>query len=106
MAIRYHIIIVLKGANTAIITPKGDVLFNSSGNAGMATAGSGDTLTGMITGLLAQGYHPIPAAILGVFLHGMAGDLAAEKDSQEYITARDIISQIGQAYKKLHNYRD
>ena len=98
MAIRYHIIIVLKGANTAIITPKGDVLFNSSGNAGMATAGSGDTLTGMITGLLAQGYHPIPAAILGVFLHGMAGDLA-------YITARDIISQIGQAYKKLHNYR-
>ena len=105
MAIRYHIIIVLKGANTAIITPKGDVLFNSSGNAGMATAGSGDTLTGMITGLLAQGYHPIPAAILGVFLHGMAGDLAAEKDSQEYITARDIISQIGQAYKKLHNYR-
>ena len=69
------------------------------------TAGSGDTLTGMITGLLAQGYHPIPAAILGVFLHGMAGDLAAEKDSQEYITARDIISQIGQAYKKLHNYR-
>ena len=105
IAIRYHIIIVLKGANTAIVTPKGDVLFSSSGNAGMATAGSGDTLTGMITGLLAQGYHPIPAAILGVFLHGTAGDLAAERDSQEYITAGDIISQIGQAYKKLHNYR-
>ena len=105
MAIRYHIIIVLKGANTAIVSPKGDVLFNSSGNAGMATAGSGDALTGVITGLLAQGYHPIPAAILGVFLHGMAGDLAAEKDSQEYITAGDIISQIGNAYKKLHNYK-
>ncbi|WP_455496783.1 NAD(P)H-hydrate dehydratase [Coprobacter sp.] len=106
MATRYHIIIVLKGANTAIITPKGDVLFNSSGNPGMATAGSGDTLTGIITGLLAQGYHPIPAAILGVFLHGQAGDIAAEKYSQEYITAEDIISQIGEAYKKLNSYRD
>lgn len=105
MAVRYHTIIVLKGANTAIITPKEDVLFNSSGNPGMATAGSGDTLTGIITGLLAQGYHPIPAAILGVFLHGMAGDLAAEKYSPEYITAGDIISQIGKAYKKLDNYR-
>lgn len=97
----HQIIIVLKGANTAVFTPTGDVFFNSTGNPGMATAGSGDTLTGIITGLLAQNYSPIEAAQLGVYIHGLAGDLALEKESRESLTASSIIAFLGRAFKTI-----
>ena len=67
----------------------------------MATAGSGDVLTGIITGILAQGYEPLKAALLGVYLHGLAGDLAAQKCGQEAMIAGDITEQLGAAYKML-----
>ncbi len=79
IAIKYNMVVVLKGAYTQIVCPDGNVYFNSTGNPGMATAGSGDALTGIITSLLGQGYDPVQASIIGVFLHGLAGDLAAEK---------------------------
>jgi ADP-dependent NAD(P)H-hydrate dehydratase / NAD(P)H-hydrate epimerase len=93
--------ILLKGAHTIVANTEGVCHFNSTGNAGMATAGSGDVLTGIITGLLAQGYEPSEAAILGVYLHGLAGDLAAEKLGQEALIASDIIENLGLAFKKL-----
>jgi ADP-dependent NAD(P)H-hydrate dehydratase / NAD(P)H-hydrate epimerase len=93
--------ILLKGAHTIVANTEGVCHFNSTGNAGMATAGSGDVLTGIITGLLAQGYDPSYAAILGVYLHGLAGDLAAEKVGQEALIASDIIENLGLAFKKL-----
>lgn len=93
--------IVLKGHHTLIATAGGKGYFNSTGNAGMATAGSGDVLTGMITALLAQGYSSEQAAILGVYLHGCAGDIAAIENSQEAMIAGDIIGSIGKAFKQL-----
>lgn len=97
-----NVIIVLKGHHSFIATADGKGFFNSTGNAGMATAGSGDVLTGIITGLLAQGYNSIDAAILGVYLHGLAGDLAVEKSSMEAIIAGDIIEFIGQSFKSIN----
>lgn len=93
--------ILLKGAHTIIANTEGVCFFNATGNAGMATAGSGDVLTGIITGLLAQGYEPSDAAILGVYLHGLAGDFAAKKVGQEALIASDIIENMGSAFKKL-----
>ena len=101
MARKHDIIIVLKGANTAIALPNGAVFFNCTGNPGMATAGSGDVLTGMILSLLAQRYTPEEAAVLGVFLHGLAGDFAAEAIGQEALIASDITENIGKAYLSL-----
>lgn len=101
MAAKYQIIIVLKGANTATAMPNGTVFFNSTGNPGMATAGSGDVLTGMILSLLAQRYTPEEAAALGVYLHGLAGDFAAEAIGQEALIASDITENIGKAYLSL-----
>lgn len=92
------VIVVLKGAHTSISTPSGNVYFNSSGNPGMATAGAGDVLTGIITSLLAQGYLPENAAILGVYLHGVAGDIALEHTGEEALIASDIISAIADAF--------
>jgi len=94
-------IVVLKGHYTSIATPDGMVYFNSTGNPGMATAGSGDVLTGMILSLLAQQYSPIEAAKIGVFLHGMAGDCAAEKNGEISLIASDIIENISTALRKL-----
>lgn len=94
-------IVVLKGAHTSITSPNGKVYFNSSGNPGMATAGSGDVLTGMIMSLLAQGYKPLDAATFGVFLHGLAGDLAVRKTGEISLIASDIIDFIPQAYHDL-----
>ncbi len=96
-----NIVIVLKGHYTAIITPGGKTWFNSTGNAGMATGGSGDVLTGIITGLLAQGYVAEQAAIAGVFLHGLAGDLAATALSQEAMIASDITDYLGKAFLQV-----
>lgn len=104
MAKHYNIIIVLKGHRTAVIYPTGKVYFNSTGNSGMATAGSGDVLTGVITACLSQGYKPQHAATLGVFLHGMAGDLAAQEYGEAGMVASDISAYIGHAIKKLTSY--
>lgn len=93
--------IVLKGHNSFISTPAGKGYFNSTGNAGMATAGSGDVLSGIITGLLAQAYTPFEACIFGVYLHGAAGDKAAEKLSEEAMTAGDITDYLGAVFKSL-----
>ena len=101
LSVTYNIIIVLKGAYTCITAPDGNVYFNSTGNPGMATGGSGDVLTGIILGLLSQGYLPIEAAKIGVFLHGLAGDLAADALSEYSLIASDIIKYIPNAYKVL-----
>lgn len=100
-ATAYNCYIVLKGPHTIIACPDGMAFFNTTGNVGMATAGSGDVLTGILTGLLAQGYSPKNACLLGVFLHGMAGDFAAIKWGQEAMIAGDIIDQLGEAYKAV-----
>ncbi len=97
-AMRYNINIVLKGHHTAIITTEGECWYNMTGNAGMATGGAGDVLTGIITGLLAQGYEPHNAALLGVYLHGLAGDIAAKELSQEALIAGDIVDYMGKAF--------
>jgi NAD(P)H-hydrate epimerase len=93
-----NLIIVLKGHHTFIATPDKKGFFNSTGNAGMATGGSGDVLTGILTGLLAQGYSSVETAILGVYLHGLAGDIAAERLSMEAMVAGDIIESLGQSF--------
>ncbi|KGE86573.1 MAG: bifunctional ADP-dependent NAD(P)H-hydrate dehydratase/NAD(P)H-hydrate epimerase [Phaeodactylibacter xiamenensis] len=97
----HGVIIVLKGAHTSIALPNGRSYFNSTGNAGMATGGSGDVLAGIITGLLAQGYTPEAAALLGVFLHGLAGDCALQRESEESLIAGDIPDALGLAYQQL-----
>lgn len=98
---QYNIYIVLKGHHTAIITPMGRIYFNNTGNAGMAKGGMGDVLSGIITGLLAQKY-PLPeATILGVYLHGLAGDIAAGMFSQQAMQATDLINCLPEAWKKL-----
>ena len=95
------VIIILKGANTSIAFPDGSIYFNSTGNPGMASAGSGDVLTGIITSLLAQHYSPKEAAIFGVYLHGLSGDIAMNKVGVNSILASDIIDGIPAAYKYL-----
>jgi NAD(P)H-hydrate epimerase len=102
VAKKYQVVVVLKGAHTAIAMPDGGVVFNSTGNPGMATAGSGDILTGMIAGLLAQGLRSEDAAIAGVFLHGLAGDLAVKETGSESLLASDMIDHIGAAFKSVH----
>ncbi|MDH6305312.1 hydroxyethylthiazole kinase-like uncharacterized protein yjeF [Parabacteroides sp. PF5-5] len=100
---KHEFFIILKGAHTAICTPNGNIYFNNSGNPGMATAGSGDVLTGILTGLLAQGYKPDTAAALGVFIHSTAGDLAVTTNphcSEESLIAGDIIEMLGKAFKQ------
>ena len=97
-SMRYDAYMVLKGAYTAITCPDGSCYFNITGTPGMATAGSGDVLTGLITGLLAQGHHPKTAAIIGVYLHGVAGSLAAKKFGEAAMIAGDIIQYIGEAF--------
>jgi len=101
LAIAYRWFIVLKGAFTATVTPEGKVYFNSTGNPGMATAGSGDALTGVVLGLLAQKYPPEDAAVLGVYLHGLAGNMAACVHGENGLIASDIIDNLGKAFSKL-----
>jgi len=102
----YKVFIVLKGAYTAVTTPHRQVFFNSTGNPGMATAGSGDVLTGILTSLLAQGYDSFQTALIGVYLHGLAGDIAAGSRSQYSMLASDIVDCLGEAYKYLENETD
>lgn len=103
MAQYYNIIIVLKSHHTAIVRPTGRVYFNSSGNPGMATAGAGDVLTGVIGAFIAQGYRPDLAATIGVYIHGLAGDLAASEIGQFGVIASDISDHLGRAINKVIN---
>ena len=101
-SVRHGVYVVLKGAFTAITSPDGSCRFNPTGNPGMATGGSGDVLTGILTGLLAQGYTPPDACLLGVYIHGLAGDLAAGSLGFEALTANDLTENIGKAYLTLY----
>jgi len=105
-AARYGVTVVLKGAGTVIATPRGEAFINSTGNPGMATAGTGDVLTGMIGSLLAQGYGPTQAACLGVYLHGLAGDLAAQEKGEAGMIAGDVIEKIPEAMKRTASTTD
>ena len=98
---KYKLICILKGANTSICLPNGNIYFNSSGNPGMASAGSGDVLTGIIGSLLAQGYSPEISSKLGVYIHGLAGDYAKEKFGEISMTSSNIQEFISLAFKKL-----
>jgi ADP-dependent NAD(P)H-hydrate dehydratase / NAD(P)H-hydrate epimerase len=98
---KHHVYILLKGAYTACITPDGQCFFNSTGNPGMATGGSGDVLTGIVVSLLSQGYSPLEACRLGVFLHGRSGDLTLRNQSHESLIASDLIEHLGEAFNSL-----
>jgi NAD(P)H-hydrate epimerase len=98
---QYKCIIILKGANTHIFSTDGKVYINSTGNPGMATAGSGDVLTGIISALIAQQYNPVEAAVLGTYIHGLAGDKALQHQSMESLLASDIIAHLGDAWKAI-----
>ena len=98
LAERQQAYIILKGHFTAIVTPTGRIAFCPTGNAGMATAGSGDVLTGIITALLARGYKPVDACIVGTYMHGLAGDIAAEELGKESLIASDIIRCLPKAF--------
>jgi ADP-dependent NAD(P)H-hydrate dehydratase / NAD(P)H-hydrate epimerase len=91
----------LKGAYSAIAAPDGKIYFNPTGNPGMAKGGSGDALTGILTGLLAQGYDPTQAAQTGVYVHGLAGDLAAHESGQTSLIATDLVERLPLAFKRL-----
>lgn len=96
----HHLIIVMKGAPTFIID--GETIYeNTTGNAALATAGTGDVLTGMITSLLAQSYEPINAAVLGVYLHGLTADIALPETGHQSFIASDVIASIGKAFLSL-----
>ncbi len=105
MSRQYNIIIVLKGHHTAVVRPTGRVYFNMTGNPGMATAGAGDVLTGVITAFLAQGYNPEYAAAIGVYVHGLAGDLAAAETGEFGLTASDIAAYTGKAISQILSSR-
>jgi NAD(P)H-hydrate epimerase len=102
-AVKNKLIVVLKGAHTIISAPDGNSWINTTGNPGMASGGSGDVLTGIITSLLAQAYKPLEAAITGVFIHGMAADLALENQSEESLLSSDIIKYLGKAFIKIRH---
>lgn len=100
-SVKHRCIVILKDAHSAIAMPDGNLFFNSSGNAGLAKGGSGDALTGVLTGLLARGYSPAQAAIIGVFVHGYAADLCVKKKSKESLLATDLIAALPKAFFKL-----
>ncbi len=95
------ITVVVKGAPTVTVTPEGTLYVNSTGNPGMATAGSGDVLTGIVLALLAQGYRHDQAAFIAVFMHGLAGDIAAQKYSMTAMTSADIALSLPEAWLQM-----
>lgn len=99
----YQCIIVLKGHYSFIANPGGKCWFNSTGNPGMAKGGSGDVLTGIITGFLSKGYEPTEAAIVGTFIHGLAGDLAAQRFSEQAMLPSDLVESIGEAFQQIRD---
>jgi NAD(P)H-hydrate epimerase len=98
-----QVILVAKGAPTWIATPGGHLYVNGSGNAGLATAGSGDVLTGILAGLLAQRLSPVDAAVLGVYLHGLTAECIARERSVRGIVAGDLADALGLAYRELES---
>ena len=102
MSVEHQLVIVLKGAFSTITTPDGMCYFNPTGNPGMASAGSGDVLTGIILSLLSQGYSPVNAAIVSVWVHGRAADIYAVDNGMEALTATDIIDNLGKAFLECH----
>ena len=103
MAKYYNILIILKGHFTAIVRPDGKIYFNSSGCPGMATAGSGDVLTGLLLSMMAQGYPPEIASIIAVYIHGVAGEMAQAEQGEYGVTASDIAANIGKAIRRTRN---
>jgi NAD(P)H-hydrate epimerase len=101
LAVRFGVVLVLKGSHTAICSPAGQVFINGTGNPGMAKGGSGDALTGIITGLCAQGLAPVQAALLGVHAHGLAGDIAAAERGMDGMTVSDLIDRLPDAWRQL-----
>lgn len=101
-ATKYHIIIIVKGHHTAVCLPNGKICFNTSGNSGMATAGSGDVLTGLLLSLRSQGYEAEDAALMATWIHGKAGDLAAEALSEWSVVASDIVDALPRVFKLLN----
>lgn len=106
LATAVGVTVVLKGAPTVVATPDGDCFVNPSGNAGMATGGAGDVLTGILAALIGQGLGVVQAACLGVYLHGLAGDLAAETRGQAGLVAGDIVSALPAAEQQIRNRED
>ncbi len=102
LAKKNNLVIVLKGAHTATVLPDGSVWFNSTGNPALAKGGSGDILTGIVTGLLARGYAPAVAACLGVYLHGLAADMAVRSIHAESLLASDVIAHISAAFQQMY----
>ncbi|MCQ2277242.1 MAG: NAD(P)H-hydrate dehydratase [Bacteroidales bacterium] len=98
---RYSVILILKGHHTVISMPDGKQFFNSTGNKGMATAGSGDTLTGLLLALLAQGHNPMETALLSVYLHGLAGDLYTAGNAYQSLIASDLPKYFSKAFQEL-----
>jgi NAD(P)H-hydrate epimerase len=99
----HQVLVILKGAHTCITTPDGKSYFNSTGNSGLAKGGSGDVLTGLLTGLLAQGYSPFETCLLGVFIHGLAGDITKQEKGEIAMIPSDIISNFPNAFLQLVN---
>lgn len=102
-AMNHNLLILLKGHYTALVRPDGKIFFNFSGNPGMATAGSGDLLTGLITGFMAQGYKPEVASIVGAYIHGVAGDIVAAEQGEYGMTSGDMAAAIGRAINQIMN---
>jgi NAD(P)H-hydrate epimerase len=100
---QHQVYVVLKGAHTCITSPEGESYFNSTGNSGLAKGGSGDVLTGLITGLLAQGYSSFEASVIGVYVHGFAGDITKEEKGEVAMIPTDVIENIPNAFKRLTN---
>lgn len=100
----HRINLILKGAYSACINPFGKCHFNSTGNPGMATGGSGDVLTGILLSLLAQGYSEEETCILGTYIHGLCGDMALQNQSMESLIAGDLPENLGKAFNRIKNY--
>ena len=100
----HQVYVVLKGAHTIIATPEGECYFNMTGNPGMAKGGAGDVLTGIIAALLASGHSPLDAAVIGVYAHGLAGDLVVEEQGMRGVRAGDIADKLGLVWKKMETY--
>jgi NAD(P)H-hydrate epimerase len=101
LAIDTRSVIILKGAYSSIASPDGNVYFNPTGNPGMATGGSGDVLTGVLVGLVAQGYEPLQACLLGVYLHGLSGDIAALDTGIDSLIASDLVDYLPSAFQSV-----
>jgi NAD(P)H-hydrate epimerase len=103
LAQRLQAYVILKGHRSALCCPDGHIVFNTTGNAGMATGGSGDVLTGILTGLLARGYNRYEACVVGMYLHGLAGDIAARELGEESLIARDLVRYLPKAFLRLRD---